>query len=701
MSILYSPVQKEVINYPLSGSLFIYGNAGTGKTAAATARLIQMLQNGIPAERILVLAPQRTLLTPYLEALLDEDEGQPGNLTAITLSGLARRMTELFWPLVASEAGFGHPENPPIFLTLETTEYYVAQITNPLLDQGFFNSIVIDRNRLFSQIIDNLNKAAIGCFSHLEIGDRLKSAWNGDRNHLKVYDDAQFCASQFRNYCLENNMLDFSLQINLFYHIIWQNPICRQYLFSTYPHIIIENIDEDTTFTHQILEAWLPHTESALIIFDTNGGFRRLLGANPKSALKLLEQCPDNIQFTNSFVTSEELRWLDSALGACIRHNERIEAPANIQLSDLLEFDFKRFFPEMIDWTAYTIADLIRQQNIPPAEIAILSPFLSDSLRFSLAQSLGKFGIQTHSLRPSRSLVDEPVTQSLLTLAIICHPQWLAQNSPLTPNIFDVAYALTQIIENCDLIRAQLISSNLFHIRNGEVNLIPFEDIHGDLRDRITYQLGLQYEVLRNWILEYHNQHAEMLDHFFSRLFGEVLSQPGFSFHQNLSAGEITANLMESIYKFRRVMVTDTDAINLEYIKTVKSGILAAQFLRSWSTPDNQAVLIAPAYTFLTANKPVDYQFWLDIGSHSWSERIYQPITHPYVLSRDWPLEKLWTDSDEVEYALDALQCLVSGLIRRCRKKIFLGLSNLGEQGYEQRGPLLQAFQSLLRNQVL
>ena len=40
---------------------------------------------------------------------------------------------------------------------------------------------------------------------------------------------------------------------------------------------------------------------------------------------------------------------------------------------------------------------------------------------------------------------------------------------------------------------------------------------------------------------------------------------------------------------------------------------------------------------------------------------------------------------------------LASGLIRRCRKKIFLGFSEYGEQGVEQRGALLLAVQSMLR----
>jgi hypothetical protein len=37
------------------------------------------------------------------------------------------------------------------------------------------------------------------------------------------------------------------------------------------------------------------------------------------------------------------------------------------------------------------------------------------------------------------------------------------------------------------------------------------------------------------------------------------------------------------------------------------------------------------------------------------------------------------------------------GLLRRCRQKVFLGLSELNEQGNDQKGPLLKAIQRVLR----
>ena len=129
----------------------------------------------------------------------------------------------------------------------------------------------------------------------------------------------------------------------------------------------------------------------------------------------------------------------------------------------------------------------------------------------------------------------------------------------------------------------------------------------------------------------------------------------------------------------------------------VEDGVLAAQYVGAWQEPKDDAVLLAPAYTFLMMNRPVDYQFWLDIGSRGWYERLYQPLTHPYVLSRQWDGQRAWGDADEHAASQERLYRLAAGLLRRCRKQVFLGLSELGEQGYEQRGPLLWAFNQVLR----
>jgi hypothetical protein len=272
----------------------------------------------------------------------------------------------------------------------------------------------------------------------------------------------------------------------------------------------------------------------------------------------------------------------------------------------------------------------------------------------------------------------------------------------LIPSKFDLAYSLMLSIEGLDLVRAKVLAEIIFRVKDNIPRLNPFEQIIPTAQERISFVLGEKYDRLRLWLEEYKQSVHVDLDHFISMLFGEVLSQPGFGFHSNYDMGQVTAQLVESIRNFRKEtgdnLAEAGISVGKEYVDMVHNGIIAAQYIPGWQSQEENAVFIAPAYTFLLSNHPVDVQFWLDVGNRSWGERLYQPLTHPYVLSCNWQYGKTWTDVEEVETGEQVLYALISGLMNRCRKKIYLGLSEYNEQGYEQRGPLLQAFHRILQS---
>ena len=696
--------QRKIARASLDAKIFLSGPTGCGKTTAGVERMKYLLKGGIRANSLLILTPQRTLQDPYLASLHGPETAPGGEVTLATVGGLARRMADLFWPLAADAASFAHPDQPPVFLTLETAQYYMAHIVRPLLDEGYFKSITIDRNRLYSQIIDNLNKSAVIGFPVDEIGARLDSAWLGDPGQRRVYADAQDCATRFRQYCLDHNLLDFSLQLDVFWNYLWPEEHVRNYLIKTYRHLIYDNVEEDIPRGHDIVHDWLPAFKSALLIYDEGGGYRRFLGADPETGWALRELCDEQAVLEDSFVVSEGVARLDVALSnAIVPTLTPPSAPLSLEgrgagvRIEALSFVQSRFYPELLDAIADETLSLLND-GLPPSEIVIVAPYLSDALRFSLTNRLDAREIPWRSHRPSRSLRDEPASHALLTLAALAHPDW-----KIYPPKFDVAYALMHSIEGMDLVRAQLLAEIVY--RQRDLSLAPFDGIKPDVQERITFTFGNRYSVLRDWIQACCESEALPLDHFLRKLFGEVLSQPGFGFHTNLDSVRVAASLVKSVRKFRMAMEPSGDLTGLsnlsglgrEYLAMLQDGVIAAQYLKSWRTEDEEAVLVAPAYTFLMMNRPVTVQFWLDAGSSGWYERLAQPITHPYVLARGWEPGRMWTDADEVEQSKESLARLTSGLLRRCRKRVYLGMSELGESGFEQRGDLLKAFQKVLQ----
>jgi hypothetical protein len=352
-----------------------------------------------------------------------------------------------------------------------------------------------------------------------------------------------------------------------------------------------------------------------------------------------------------------------------------------------------------------------------PGEIVVVAPFISDALRFSLLEKLTARGIPARSHRPSRALRDEPAARCLLTLAKLAYSSW-----EMPPPAFDVTLAMTQAIDGLDLVRARLLTDVVYRPQPSAFGLGSFARIQDETRDRIGYLCGERYDILKDWLEHYQDKGPEeedkRLDYFFGRLFSEVLSQPGFGFSfsqidsaDTLDAGRVASDLIESARKFREAIeqvpgtgedseedaAPRNESTGARFVHMLERGIVAATYVQSWRVTEGDAVLIAPAYTYLMTNRPVDFQFWLDAGSNGWWERIYQPLTHPYVLRRDWKPGRPWTDDDEARARGESLYRLVLGLVRRCRRGIYLGVSELGEQGYEQRGPLLQAIQSALR----
>jgi len=682
-------IQHQIVESSLDSKLFVSGSAGTGKTAVGVERMRYLLAQGVPGEAILMLTPQRTLQEPYLDLLYSPERRAGGEITPATIGGLARRMVDLFWPIAGEAGGFAHPDQPPVFLTLETAQYYMAHLVRPLLDEGYFESVTIDRNRLYSQIIDNLNKSAVIGFPLTEIGSRLDSSYFGDPAQRRIYADAQECANRFRQYCLDHNLLDFSLQLEVFANILWQQDILRDYLTRTYRHLIYDNVEEDGPRAHDILREWVPSFDSALLIYDEGAGFRYFLGADVHTGWALNELCDEHVRLQESFVMSEQVALLSDRLASAI--NPEVEAGVKGQASsDTLAILQSHFYPELLDSVVNGIEQLL-SSGIQPSEVVILAPYLSDALRFSITHRLEERNIPWRSHRPSRSLRDEPASHALITLAAIAHPHW-----SIRPPKLDVTYALMQAIDGLDLVRAQLLTEIIYHQR--DLQLTPFDNIKSDVQVRITFSIGNRYSVLRDWILSYRESDQLPLDHFFRKLFGEVLSQPGFGYHHNFDSVRVAASLVESVKKFRMAMEAAGGSGNLgrEYISLLQDGVIAASYLEGWQSQEKDAVLVAPAHTFLMMNRPVTIQFWLDIGSGGWYERLSQPLTHPYVLSRGWEPGRMWSDADEVQASRESLARLVSGLLHRCRDRIYICLSDLGESGFEQRGELLRALQKVL-----
>jgi len=708
MSIRLTKKQEEIVSSPLDAKIFLHGAAGTGKTTIGVRRMRHLLESGMSAHSILVMVPQKRLALPYLAEIRNPRRRAGAEVTIATLGSLSHQIVSLFWPLIAEQLSPDDPFRHPRFLSSELIQYLMFKLLEPEIEQNdYFNSVTIARARLFGQLADNLNKSSLVGFPHTSIAERLKSALPGDAERLHIFEDAQVCANLFRQYCVEHRLLDFSLQVSLFANHLWRHDVARAYLTRRYQHVIADNTEEDTPVTHELLRDWLPGCQSALVIFDEAASYRRFLGADETSARQLAEVCDVHHELETTRVMSPAVQALLTELREIMTDEPEPKSKADARTAfEFTPSSHSRFHTQMVDWVAESVARLVQDESVKQNQIVILAPLLSDSLRFSLVSRLEEKGVTTYTLRPSRPLHAEPAVRALVTLAKLAHPNWQIEPQHQVKK-FDVIQMLLIVIAEMDLARASLLGE----VRFVGGKLLPFREVtkNPEMRQRISEVFGERFDKLVDWLETYKASAGEPIDLFFSRLFGEVLSQKGFGFHlpkrrsaeqKAFDEARIISNLIDSARAFRQTLgqiEPETDS-GQEYVRMVDAGILADQYEpTNWKkAPD--AVLIAPAYTFLLSNQPADYQFWMNIDSPAWTRRLQQPLTQPYVLSRQWPLGQIWTEIHEQQTSRDILLRVVTGLLKRCRRKVFIGYSKFDERGNEREGELRVIFDLLLRS---
>ena len=704
-----------------SNTLFLSSPFGTGKTTAAIERVLWLLrQEWVRGDQILVLVPQRSLGQPYQEALRGSDVPAGTLVQVTTAASLARSSVALYWPLAARAAGFKEPSREPTFLNLESTQYHMAGLVERAEQQGEFDAIRVQRSRIVSQVLDNLNKAALHGFTLEEAYGRLESTVPpGEKMvaRLNVLRTARRISQEFRQLCLQESLVDYSLQMQIFLRVILENEWCRTHLFRSFRHLIFDNAEEETFAAQELVRRWLPHLESALIVVDEDGGYRAFLGADAENAERMVNHTEKRIRLGRSYVAAPGSSALIGRINCAVSRqvvngigegsaDGKDERPDDSPV--VFPERSHRFYPQMIEWAVDGIERLVKKEGVAPSEIVVMAPFVSDAMRFSLLSRLEERKIPARSHRPSRALNAEPAVRTLLTLAALAHPIWQRR-----PPRADVALALENTIAPLDPVRASVLAQAAYNDRDGSgMTLREFEGLRGDVQKRVSFASGELYERLRKWLAGYRAESEfSPLDRFFARLFGELLSQPGFGFHEQPDAARMTDRLARSARDFRWAIGGQDGSLRLEevfpvaasspgegvsrkadigrgYFDLVESGALGALYVPAWTVEDD-AVFIAPAYTFLMRNRAVDVQFWLDIGAEGWWRRIHQPLTHPYVLSRNWPRDRIWGDLDEIRTRQESLRRLLIGLLRRARRRVYLGFSEFGESGMEQRGPLL------------
>ena len=671
------------------GTSFLYGPAGTGKTAALQARLLRLLRAGEPAYTVLVLVAEPEHRDAYRDAVRASGPGPYAELNVTNYTQLAKSMVSLFWPLVARQAGFARPYQPPTYLSYDLAQVLMWRVVNPLLAQGAFANLRLRPQQIVSQLLDTLNRAALNALSLEEAVARQSRTWAGDPERRFHLDDAATAARAFRRQCLANSLLDLSLTVEVFDTQLVQHPEFHRYFRERYRHLIVDNLEEQTPAGQNFVTGLMGETQTTAVAADAGGGYKRFLAADPHGAEALRLRFDRVFDFTQSFVAPPDMALLANQVENFLLRTHLPTEGAEARLLDVVGGRYRR---EMVNNLAPVLHSLVYEQGIAPRDIAIVVPYMDGALRYMLTQALSEAGLPYRLLRRRTSPREEPRVRAWLTWLALAHPDWGVHPAP-----YDVAEALTLSIQTLDPARAQLLVDALY--RPDGPDLAPAENLPARTLERAGEEAVALVEELRLWLAG--RDARESIDAFLHALFNELLSQPRFRPEPDLAGAAVAEWLAQAAARLRRAApamgLTSEGEMGAAFIDAVNQGLVTANPPDWGEPPDPHGIVLSTIYAYLLAGEPARVQVWLETAAQGWWDIPRQPLSNAFVLVQSRAPEEPWTIDEDFAVRNELLARIVRGLAARCRDGVILASSDLDRRGQRQDGPLWRALGPVMR----
>ena len=693
---VFTSEQRRIIEADPDERIRVSGRAGCGKTSAAAERVRFLLENADAWPQVLVFTPGRNYDGPYRE-ILSRDGLRPA---VTTYNSYVQNCLKLFWPLIADRTEFGRRKNFPMFLTIEAAQIMMARLIAPKLDAGYFSGLTASMSRVFNQVMVALHKCAAAEIPFEQYPEIMRSSWGGDGALLPVFEQTYECGMLFRETCLRHNLLDYSLQLEVFNRHLLPHPVFRDWLREQKVHFVFDNTEEEVPAAHHFVREIAPFCRSMLLIYDRDGGYRSFMGCDPVSAEELGSLCDMQAELDRSFVSSPAVQGMEQVIRNPKLGNSELTASPRSAFT----FASGHHYPEMIKKAVSDVAGLIRLRGVAPKDIVILAPLVSDVLYTEMERGLREQGIRVYLHRPSRPLLNERVTRSLLTVCQLVKP------IPGTQvRLLDIVQMAQCFITGLDPMRGQLLVGAMFRERKQDdpdpmlYEIRPFAELSAEKRARIPETIAARFEILRKWIEGQRKNKANSPERIISAFFNDVLIRDGFNTDPETNLG--VRKVMDSMTKYREVL----DYLGTEeapegelpgwedYFRLVGLGMINAKYYEELYAQPEDTVLISLTSAYLSMNRHADYQIWLNVGAPRWWERFYGELTNDAVLSRHWIPDKKWDVLTASAYNDSHMTRQICGLLCRCRKQVKAYASELNEAGMEQRSRLLMLFASMTR----
>ncbi len=689
------------------------GRTRSGKTQALVEQFRQWIEHNDHPDPFkptaLIMAPNNRTQRHLFE-LCSEHLKASHSLIAKTPVGFFADEVELFFPLISQKLALS-PQFP-IRLRPEMEQKLATDLWRAAFIEADLNLGERSESRLVRRMLDLLQLAGAAGVEPEQISQRLidggLSLLSGDILYSQNDQLANFTQQavalllQWRDWCLTQGFLTYGIIYELYWRCLLPDETYQQLLVKRIGAIFADDVNDYPAIAKDLFSTLLDQDIPGAFTENPDSKSRLGLNADPDYLTQLSQRCRSIELYPQS--------GLQIVLGDLVQ--ERLDQP-NLGgiLPDQIQSIQTISRAELLRKTANHVKYLVCDQNIAPADIAIIAPGLDEIARYTLIEILAAAGIEVEPLNEQRPLNSSPLVRSLLTLLALIYPGLgrLLVSSEVAEMLVMLS-STSEKIPIIDPVRAGLLVDYCFEPQAQRPQLLKPQTF--PRWDRLGHQVTQAYEHICQWIAQAQKQShspdvVQILDILDQALRQFYLDKLDLRYDQLATFRELVETVQHYFECTQRCAHNSGEPLHPveclgEIISLIRQETITAnpRPFNSFSPVRQQTVTLATIFQYRAARLQHSYQFWLDAGSRLWEKGGAATLFGYGIFQRSWAGEP-WSMLLASQHDQQRLRRIVSDLMGRTGQQIYLCHSDFGVNGAEQLGSLFPLVQSALEVQTV
>lgn len=514
----------------------------------------------------------------------------------------------------------------PNLVGLEVSNFLLKDLLKNIVVKGY-NS----KKSLLHQIFRRYSLIVQNDLSSEDVKERAKILKEA------FADDAELIIKKLLKTTLEKRSLDY-LRQTLIFNFVYKHTN----YFKDIKYLLVDDADEMTPVCFDFIEFLKPQLKDWLICFDSLGSSRcGYLSADTSIEYKLKKLFDEDVTANKENVfTNGEIIFSN------ILENKQ-EALENFSLTSLS----KR--AEILDYAISKIKELLKNKDIYPKDITIITPLQDNMLRFTLEENLSKI-CHPIFLSGSEKLASNPLVRaSLNILRLMCG---------LEVSEID----LRSIVS--DYIGIPLIYSQKIFETYERTKTLPAEIEKYNDKYQIFYQaftdIKEKDEKLSLKVLEMFQRVVKYTDKTKISKFNFFIKELR-DFENVLGIKGVNNRIEDIIIHFENSIIAENPNSTLE----IQTGDL----------------IIATPQKIIDNKISSKYQFWLDVSHSDWVKTDTGPLYNAWVMQKDWSKDE-YTVEDDVFLSKQKIARILRKLLLLSKEHTFALSSLFDPSGVENLG---------------